>query len=271
MNSVELDILIPLHTPNLDLLDRCLSGVDRNPPGCIYRVLLALDGLSKSDRARITAQMQQRKPQRTPNPIGQPGAHQMAMAPPKDVPDWMPIDWPGVVYWRESVMNAIDRLTGRWLLILPPWIELDHKRWFGLLQQPFMQAPHTALVCPLGPKHEANTGPPALLNRRVVPEAEFGLMRRESAKEALPALEFASPLSMIQAYSRFAEKRSGGRWIAPAVRYTTIEHHPHEEPCREPSPPTVPAPKSASRSLMTPDSSSPTTTGKGGLEDSIPF
>lgn len=272
-----LDILIPIHTPNLQIARTCIEAIDRHTRGIPYRIVLLMDGVTRADYAGLEMFMRQRTGVIEANPQGIPLAHQLLEEPTPKVPDWVIVDWPGQVYWQGSLDNALNHLKNEFTAIMPPWVELRDDRWFGKLQQPFTVEPHTMLVAFPEPEAPPGTQPPAKFGRRKHPLFEAILTRRVVAGEIIsrmqPNLEGQpmDPKEWVAEFSRVAEERGGTRWLAPSVRFFVIEHQPHTKACQQPESSGTPAPKSASPSPTTPVSSTPTTTDQDGIGVSVPF
>lgn len=262
-----LDILIPVHLPNLPLVQTCIEAIDKRTPGVPYKLWIATDGVTKADCGELEAFLAERLIPEEPAMMGRIGAYQMQGDRPQRERDWILTDWPSV-YFQSLLLNMLPRLNGEWVMILPPWIELIDDRWFGKLQQPFVFDPHTALAAVPAPDSPQSTLPPAKFDRRKHPTTEAILTRRGQLQDLAPRLPTVSSIrEWVLEYSRLAEVRGCTRWLSPAVRYHEIEHEQWQQPENS----ETPEPSSGSQSPTTTSSSSPTTTDQDGSGVSVPF
>lgn len=263
-----LDILIPTHLPNLELVQTCLEAIDNHPNQVPTKIWLALDGVTKADCGELEEFLAGRLAPPEVNQVGRPGAYQLQHEPPPRVRDWDLIEWPGSIYVQRAIENSISRMRQEFVLILPPWIEFTDDRWFGKLQQPYVYDQQCMLVAVPSPGDPQTTLPPAKFDRRRHPSTEAILTRRNVLQDIVPNMSAVRTVAeWVSEFSRVAEIRGGTRWLAPAVRYRSIEHQPWQLPENS----ETETPSSESRSPTTESSSSPTTTEADGPGVSVPF
>lgn len=282
-----LDILIPIHKKNLAIAKRCVEAIDLRTPGVPTRLILVVDGATKSDFGELEAFMRSRVMPREPSYEGHLGPHQIdcehgkhglvtGQPPAQKLPDWKILDWPGTIYLEESVKRGLREMraprTEGFLAVVPPWVEIRDPYWFAKMQMPFAKERTTMIVSVPRPGDPQSTLPPAKFMRRKFPGTEMFLTRPVIANEIFALMQPALKRSMadlVNEFSRIAEERGGTRWEAQSVRYYVFDHHDHVCPQQEKS--EEPETRSESPLPTTPASSSPTTTETGGLGVSAPF
>lgn len=268
-----LDILIPAHLPNLPLVAKCVSAIDKHTAGIPHKILISIDGVTRADCGELEAFLDERKAPREPTMVGRPGAHQIYNDLPEPESNHQLLVREEPIYFQQSIAELVQHARQDLVMILPPWVELRDPKWLGKLQQPMQMDPHTMLVAVPAPEAGPQTLPPARYPRRAHPGIEAILTRRAVAEDIVPRMgDVVSVREWVDEYSRVAEERGGTRWLAPSVRYYTFKHEePFRAPCPTPDSSALQAGKSESPSPTTPASSSPTTTGTGGPGDSLPF
>lgn len=283
-----LDILIPSNFPNLKIIEGCIDAATVtkrtvsvgeheftdtfNKVGVPYRVIVSVDGTTRQDRSKIESYLLSRAPQKTLNPIGVPGAHQITKEGPRDPLDWRILDWPKPTTWHQNILQALRYLSSEFLMILPPWVHFDDGKWFGKLQQVFAYDRQAMLAALPDAKAPKGTLPPARFIPRKHPTSDAILTRRKVANDIIPRMrESKSVQEWVRQFSVIAEQRGGNRWLAPAVRYLSLEHDGHFA-CREKlEDDEKKKDQFGSRSQMIPESSIPTTSDLDGSPGFVPF
>lgn len=262
-----LDILIPVHLPNLSLVRTCVEAIDKRTPGVPYKLWIATDGVTKADFSEIDVFLNSRKVKLEPTHIGRLGAHQISHDPQPKRRDWEVVDWPSI-YFQSIVVNMASRFRGDLLLILPPWIVMEDDRWFGKVQQPCIYDPHTMLVAIPRADAPRGTMAPGKFLRRQHPTTESILTRRIVVGDVIPRMkEVRTIREWVVEFSRVAESLGGSRWLASSVRYHEIEHKEWQQPERS----ETETERSESPSPTIPSSSSQTITDQDGSGVSVPF
>jgi hypothetical protein len=235
-----LDVIVPTHVENLKLVPQCVEALDIFTIDTPFRVILGIDGARPSDYAEVEGFMRARNR------------------------EWQMIEWPGFVYYARTVINCLAAVSSEFVAVVPPWVQVNARSWFGRLQQPFTVDPHTMLVV-ADLDNPPNMNPPFRLEQRIHPRCEMFATRRRIIGDIGPLVALhaeATPETFVEGLSKAAAQLGGTRWIAPAVRAIRVEHNEHT--CPQPENSKTDQGQQESPSPTTPSSSTRTITEKDG-------
>lgn len=239
------------------------------------KIIIATDGVTAADCGELKGWLSQRESSGELNPEGKPHSYQLQNDKEPGPLDWEFIDWPESIYFQKSISNMISKVSSEYVMILPPWIEIQDRRWFGKLQMPFTVDPHTMLVAFPVPGLPSAALPPVRFPFRKHPDSEALLTKINVFKDIVPRMgKVKSVAEWMKEFSRLAEERGGMRWLAQSLRYFAIKHEPHfpgDKECLQPENLKTQIENSESRSQTTPSSSTPTIIETGGSGVSVPF
>jgi hypothetical protein len=195
-----LDIIVPIPISNVELAPDAISAIAQNTD-VPFRLIVMVDGGVRKDFEQLEMFLAT---------FGQ---------------SWQLLHNNPAVGLNQTLREGLDECTQKLTAIIGPEVRLADPQWFGKVQVVFHRDPICGIVdtwpntksATLHPVKRAHNNPTSEGCRLVVVQTAF-------AKKT-PPFGANDPMTY---WSRFCMSNGGSCWAAPSVRYSEVEHSPHE-------------------------------------------
>lgn len=195
-----LDIICPIPISNVELAPDAIEAIAKNTD-VPFRVIVMVDGGVRRDFEKLEHFL-----------AGFEGTWKLMHNNPE-------------VGLNQTLREAIEECTAKWTAVICPEVRLSDPHWFGKVKQVFDRDP----ICGIAdtwPNTKSTTLHPVKRahNNPASEGCRFAVLQTAFAKKT-PVFGSADPMTY---WSKFCMANGGSAWAVSSVRYSEVEHTPHE-------------------------------------------